>query len=297
MSSSSQQDRVLNIYQMLFQMASGDFTNRIALGDEKDLLTTFELCLNEFAAEFPMSIIKSGYISPLSFHQSFVQATFVLDQDGCICDVSENIPSFFNMEMAQLIAMPFSNFISKQSAELWAFNFNLCSEKVYYHNTLQILLINKEKNLIPAFCTISKVKYLNNIFINTISSELQNSNLRDSDFCQNFKSRPSDSELIQNIRDYIIQNLDIPLPPLKEIAKKFGSNEFKIKEGFRHFHNISLYQFYNEQRLSKAHSLILQTNYSLGDIAEMCGYTDYVNFYKAFKKRFQYAPSSLKRHI
>lgn len=297
MSSSSQQDRVLNIYQMLFQMASGDFTNRISSGGEKDLLTKFEMSLNEFAEEFPMSIIKSGYISPICFHQSFVQATFVLDQDGSICDVSENIPSFLDIEMAQLIAKPFSNFISKQSVELWAFNFNLCSEKLYYHNTAQFLFINKEKNLITAFCTISKVKYLKNIFINTITSELANSNLQDPDFCKNFRPLPSDSELVQNIRDYILQNLDVPLPTLKEIAKKFGTNEFKIKKGFRHFHNISLFQFYNEQRLSKAHSLILQTKFSLGDISAMCGYTDYVNFYKAFKKHFQYPPSSLKRHI
>lgn len=201
------------------------------------------------------------------------------------------------MEMADLIAKPFSYLISKHSKELWTFNFNLCREKFYYQNTVQFFFINKAQQLIPAFCTVTKVKCLKNIFVNTISAQLEHNAVHNLHFHKNFKPRLSDSELVQNIRNYILQNLDAPLPPLKEIAKIFGTNEFKIKEGFRHFHSISLYQFYNEQRLSKAHSLILQTNYSLGDIAEMCGYTDYVNFYKAFKKRFQYAPSSLKRRI
>lgn len=77
---------------MLFQMAAGDFTYRIIQTDEQDSLSKSEKRLNEFAEKFPISIIESGYILPNYIYRTFVQTTFVLDQDGNICDASVLAP-------------------------------------------------------------------------------------------------------------------------------------------------------------------------------------------------------------
>ena len=91
-------------------------------------------------------------------------------------------------------------------------------------------------------------------------------------------------------------HLEEPLPTLKELSKLFGTNEFKLKDGFRHFFKTSIYKFYTEERLKQAHVLIQQTDFPLKEIAYMSGFNDYTNFSKAFKKQYHYPPSDLKRN-
>lgn len=104
-----------------------------------------------------------------------------------------------------------------------------------------------------------------------------------------------DAELIQKVLDYIKNHLEEPLPTTKELSKMFGTNEFTLKDNFRNIVKTSIYQFYNNERLEKADFLIKETLIPLKEIALICGFNDYPNFYKAFKKRFNYPPSELKR--
>jgi transcriptional regulator GlxA family with amidase domain len=108
-------------------------------------------------------------------------------------------------------------------------------------------------------------------------------------------TKQSDTELIQKVLDYIKNHLEEPLPSTKEFSKMFGTNEFTLKDSFRNVVQTSIYQFYNEERLKKAHFLIKETIIPLKEIALICGFNDYPNFYKAFKKRYNYPPSEVKR--
>jgi len=103
--------------------------------------------------------------------------------------------------------------------------------------------------------------------------------------------------VVQKVQDYILNHLEEPFPTTKEIAAMFGTNEFTLKDHFRRFLKTSIYQFYNEERLKKAHQLILKTNLPLKEIAFTSGFNDYISFYKAFKKRFDYAPSAMPRKL
>ncbi|WP_284653149.1 helix-turn-helix domain-containing protein [Flavobacterium terrisoli] len=101
--------------------------------------------------------------------------------------------------------------------------------------------------------------------------------------------------IIQKVQDYILNNLEEPLPTTKELSKMFGTNEFTLKENFRNILKTSIYQFYNDERLKKAHFLIQQTAIPLKEISFLCGFNDYTNFFKAFKKKYNYTPSDLNR--
>lgn len=102
--------------------------------------------------------------------------------------------------------------------------------------------------------------------------------------------------LIQKVQDYILNHLEEKLPSTKEFSQMFGTNEFTLKEHFRNLLKTSIYQFYNDERLKKAHLLIEHTNMSLGTIAVMSGFTNYTNFFKAFKKKYSYTPSDISRN-
>ena len=101
--------------------------------------------------------------------------------------------------------------------------------------------------------------------------------------------------IIQKVQDYILNNLEEPLPTTKELSKMFGTNEFTLKENFRNILKTSIYQFYNDERLKKAYFIIKQTAIPLKEISFLCGFNDYTNFFKAFKKKYHYTPSDLNR--
>lgn len=101
--------------------------------------------------------------------------------------------------------------------------------------------------------------------------------------------------MVQKVLDYIQNHLEEPLPSTKKLSKMFGTNEFTLKENFRRIVKTSVYQFYNDERLKKSHTLIQKTTIPLKEIALISGFYNYVNFYKAFKKKFHYPPSELKR--
>jgi AraC-like DNA-binding protein len=110
------------------------------------------------------------------------------------------------------------------------------------------------------------------------------------------KPRKVDAFLIQKLYDYILANLDAPLPSLQVLAQKFGTNEYKLKAGFRHFFKTSIYKFYNEERLKKAYFMVEHTVIPLKNISVMNGFNNYSNFSKSFKKRFGFSPYELKRN-
>lgn len=101
--------------------------------------------------------------------------------------------------------------------------------------------------------------------------------------------------LVKKVQDYIINNLEEPLPSTKELSAMFGTNEFTLKESFRNFLKTSIYQYYNEERLIKAYMFIKESNLPLQEVAYISGFNNYTNFYKAFKKRFKQTPSEIQR--
>jgi AraC-like DNA-binding protein len=110
------------------------------------------------------------------------------------------------------------------------------------------------------------------------------------------KTRKADALLIQKLYDYILAHLEEPLPSLKVLSSKFGTNEHKLKDGFRHFFKTSIYQFYNEERLKRAYFMIEHTGIPLKNISVMNGFNNYPNFSKSFKKQFGFSPYEMKRN-
>lgn len=290
------QDRIRNLYQMLFEMATGNLSFRLSPSKNNDEIDALGNTLNTIAGAMQLAILESGYVNPHYTFQTLVQSTFVLESDLSIKSFSANLQITLGYSADELLNSSFAKTLADQSIDYWRSIREEAATNKDFHQTVQLIFITKSKKLIPSFCTISRMLNCDKIMINTITTILQNT-FADLTGQQNLMPRISDSAIIQNVQDFILNNLDEPLPTVKELSKMFGTNEFKLKDGFRHFFNISVYQFYNEERLKKAHLLIQQTDLPLKAVAIMSGFNDYTNFYKSFKKRFQYSPSDLLRSI
>ncbi|MFD2907928.1 helix-turn-helix domain-containing protein [Flavobacterium ardleyense] len=290
MISNEERNIIKNMYQMLFEMATGNISFRIE-EIENNELGNIAKTLNSLAGKMKDIILKSGYVNPHYTYQNLIQVTLILNADFKIVSFSPNMPMFLHYSEDVLLKMKITDILSERSFPI----LNLIKKEMKhdekYQKTIQLIFVDNQKQLAPFFCTVYRLVNTDNLFISTVTTVLQDITVGNS----NTTPRKSDAIIIQEVYEYIMKHLEEPLPTLKQLSKLFGTNEFKLKDGFRHFFKTSIYKFYNEERLKQAHSIIQQTTIPLKEIAYMCGFNDYTNFSKAFKKAYNYPPSELKR--
>ena len=294
MDTQQNQQRIKAIYQMLFEMATGNLSFRIIKTDQNDEVGKLSEMLNNLAGKMHDIILQSGYVNPHYSYQNLVQTSFILEDNFIISNFNAHVPEALNYESEELFQVDFGKFIAPQSFGIWNQKKMEASLDDNYHSTVQLILITGNNKLLPTFCTISRLRYSDKILVNSITTILQEL-LSDAKYVIKINpEKQSEAVIMQNLYDYILNHLEQPLPTLKELAVLFDSNEYKLKLGFREFFKTSIYNFYHEERLKRAHLMIEQTKIPLKEIAIMNGFNTYLNFY-AFKKRFKYAPSEVDR--
>ena len=295
MDTQQNQQRIKAIYQMLFEMATGNLSFRIIKTDQNDEVGKLSEMLNNLAGKMHDIILQSGYVNPHYSYQNLVQTSFILEDNFIISNFNAHVPEALNYESEELFQVDFGKFIAPQSFGIWNQKKMEASLDDNYHSTVQLILITGNNKLLPTFCTISRLRYSDKIIVNSITTILQEL-LSDAKYVIKINpEKQSEAIVMQNLYDYILNHLEEPLPTLKELAILFDCNEYKLKLGFREFFKTSIYNFYHDERLKRAHLMILQTKIPLKEIAIMNGFNTYLNFYKAFKKRFKYAPSEVDR--
>ena len=93
----------------------------------------------------------------------------------------------------------------------------------------------------------------------------------------------ADAEGLQNVVSYIADHyaFDIPLERLASIA---CMSETKLKGCFKRQFGCSITQYIQGRRMSQAEHLLINTDFTMGQIAQMIGYTTSSRFSELFKK-------------
>lgn len=283
---------------MLFEMASGNLQFQIANLDEEDEIDQIAHKLNEIASNIKNTFHKIGHVIPQFTYQNLVQHTFILDKEFYILSFSSSVLDTLKLSQQELSKLKFSKIIAKQSINDWKTIENEIVTNNIFHITLQLHLLDKNNQIYPSYFTISSLLNSNKIVISGITTNIEdytNYNIANNNLAS---SKKIDSNtIVQNVYDYIMNHLEEPLPSVNELAKMFGTNDFRLKAEFRKHFNISIYKCYTNERLKRATYLIKRTNIPLKEIAFISGFNDYNNFSKAFKKKYNYVPSELQRSL
>lgn len=104
--------------------------------------------------------------------------------------------------------------------------------------------------------------------------------------------RKEDREKILALREYIETAYLEPLN-LKGLTLAFGLNEYKLKKGYRHFFNTTVFEHILQLRMQKAQTLLNDQQLTVSDVAHLVGYNNASSFSYEFKKRFGYNPSQV----
>ncbi len=309
-------EKIEKICQMIFEVASGNFSYRIERSGHDDQLETVIVLLNMMAEEIRESFHHFALINPHETYKQIAQMTFILDDNFRISNFNSSAQQLLGLQPEELQGVLFAEFLTQESKVQWEKEMEeikKTEEKSYFH-TLRLFFSSRNSLTVPSLCSISSLmlkKDYNKLYFVTALQTIIQSQEKEEKIqlaLQNLKQernkrkknqqsllhREADKKKIQEVYDYILNNLEKPLPSLKELAHNHGTNEFKLKIGFRQLYNTSVFRFQKDQRLKRAHSFIINSDLSLTRIAEICGFKSFPHFSKIFKNKYGYNPSELK---
>lgn len=84
-------------------------------------------------------------------------------------------------------------------------------------------------------------------------------------------------------------------PSIAELGAMVGLNRRKLTEGFKKVFGDTVAGYALELRMRKGYQLLRETNLSVAEVAEQCGYEHANNFTLAFRRRFATRPSQVRQ--
>lgn len=113
----------------------------------------------------------------------------------------------------------------------------------------------------------------------------QKSNAQIQDGCTSckFLTNQVEKDKIQKAKEIILTRLHNP-PTIPELSLQIGINQCYLKKGFKEIFGSTIYDFVQEQRMSKAKMLLTTSQLSVSQVADKIGFSSTGNFSNAFKK-------------
>ncbi len=289
------QERIVSMHKMLFEMAGGNFNNRIALSSYDDELETLVVLINMLAEEMKESIFDKGYVNRHHSYSFVKQTTFVLDAALFIQSFTPEVTCFLGYSESELLHQALGCILSPTSLDRV---YKALDGTVALPTAVALDFTTKSNLLVSISCSLGRLIHRSEIILNLVTPlehESYYAMTEEKEADSSPIATPVDAFLIQKLYDYILAHLDQPLPSVKKLAHQLGSNEYALKTGFRYFFKTSIYQFYNEERLKRASFMIKHTAIPLKIIAKMNGFKTYPNFSKSFKIYFGSTPFAWKQ--
>lgn len=287
------------MHQMLFEMARGNFNMQVPVSGLDDELERLLVLLNMVAEELKESVLFSGYINPHGSQLFVASATFLLDEFDNIVNASSGALLLLGYEATEILGRPIAELIGGGTEEYRQLKEQQHKEDAKMRSRPALHFLSSTSLSVTAECSLERLAdgkgWVLCCLAPYLQSEAAGDQVSDGTRRQAPYPRRSDVRLIQKVYDYILGHLEQPLPSIKELSRMFGTNEFKLKDGFRQFLHTSIYQFYTDERLKRAYFMIEQSDIPLKSIAQQNGYSSYPNFSKSFKKHFGLSPKDLAR--
>ncbi len=101
---------------------------------------------------------------------------------------------------------------------------------------------------------------------------------------------------LQLARELVQKHFEQPLS-IRELAKRIGMNEFKLKKGFRELFGMTIFELVRQARMEKAIWYMETAHLNVGETAVSVGYNNVSNFTAIFRKHYGCNPSEYIKQL
>ncbi|MEE1962048.1 helix-turn-helix domain-containing protein [Allomuricauda taeanensis] len=308
--------RLEKLFSQLVELSNGNFSYRIERTEKKDALEALAFLVNSATERISDAFLHQGFVNLQDSHSLLVQLFFELDQKGIVRETNKMVGTLLKYEHSDLDNVPFVTLLSPKSHKGWSKIVQAMKIPSPWEIAIRLVFSTGEGLLFPAQCNI--IHFPNNAedgarTIITSFDIIQKKSVKESELKRKIEKQlrshvllpketdrnssilhASDIEKLRVVEKYIKDNLAEPLPSLKEIASFCGTNEFKLKKGFKELYGLTAFQYQKKERLRKAHVLLEHTNIKVTTIAKMIGLKKGNHLAREFRKRYGYSPTELR---
>ena len=114
---------------------------------------------------------------------------------------------------------------------------------------------------------------------------------------QHFVLSVADKPKIYEARELLVQDLQQSPLTIPQLARMVGTNENKLKRGFKEVYGKTIYNYLLAHRMEKATELMENVSLTLDEIALMVGYADSAHFSRAFRKEKGIPPGQFRKDL
>lgn len=273
---------------MLIELAMGNLSFKIV----DALPNSIEAHFNHLALRLQTEISEAENVNPYFEYKGIVQGIIIINSNNIIKGFNPSFATRLDYNPTEIMGVDINKIVSPRST---LFSCRMQLQDAMDRPIVQtILFVSADKKLVPCSCLLSSVFGTTDYILTTIAINV-NERIFLPDKTDWVNLEVGEKDFAVNLHNYILENLGKSLPNIKQLCRIIGTNEFTLKDSFKKKYNSSIYQFYNDERLKRAHLMIQQTDLALKEIAYNSGFNDYVNFSKAFKKKYNYTPGQLYR--
>lgn len=295
-------DQMEGLFHVLTEIAYGNYAYRLkksGINNEYDTLATLINTISENVEG--REFMNGGRDS----HYSML--TFILDRDFRIETVNDIALQILDRNPEELTGQPFTGILTETSQDYWQYLKEklLQNPSLIFHDKLTFNVHKWEE--VPAHCSLTRLRDADVTCITSVKIRKRHTALED--LLEKIPSGPqetgkhiplpdmedSEKKIIREVGEYICENLEEPLPPVNKIARNFGINREKLRDGFKKHFNLSIYKYYTEKRLERAMHLIRHTDMSIREIAMSTGYKVSSSFYRAFRLKYKCTPGEIRQ--
>lgn len=140
----------------------------------------------------------------------------------------------------------------------------------------------KPNTFIPELYQVSRIMKLLEIFFDEIFRNGLEANVL-----------PTSSRDVQSIfvvEQYLLQNYREQFPTINTLSRMAMMSTSKLKQTFKKAFGLSLFEYFQKNRMYKAKELLKSNIYSVTEVGQLLGYQNLSNFSAAFKKEFHVLP-------
>lgn len=171
------QERIVALHRMLFEMARGNFSNRIPLSSYDDELETLVVLVNMVAEEMRESIFHAGYVNPHNSYRFITQANLVLDKLLNIKSFNPSLLTMLGYESSELSNQSLGAFLTPDSLEKLDFVKEAFHDTISDQTMIPLQFLTKDQLIFNADCSITKLFDRDELILSFVVSVSQNANV------------------------------------------------------------------------------------------------------------------------